>query len=48
MKTRKLFLAVLVVIGALTVVGATGCKKRDAKPAPQVVARVQTGAPEAG
>ncbi len=35
MKTRKLFLAVLVVIGATLIVGVTGCKKRDAKPVPQ-------------
>ena len=35
MKTRKLFLAGLVVISATLIVGVTGCKKRDAKPVPQ-------------
>ena len=35
MNTRKLFLAVLIAVTALTL-GGTGCKKRDAKPAPQV------------
>ena len=45
MKTRKLFLAVLLVIGAALIIGVTGCKKRDAKPAPQVI---QTGVSVAG
>ena len=40
MKTRKLFLAVLIVSGATLIVGVTGCKKRDAKPVPQATQAV--------